>query len=64
MSDLNFNPELLALLRKQIPNKIAEEICSVQPMDGITPEHLKAAGEWLERSRLARGVHPITEEPL
>lgn len=56
--------EKLALLRKEIPNKIAEDLCSVQPMDGITYEDLRAAMDWLTNSRLSRGVHPLTEEPL
>jgi hypothetical protein len=60
----DFDPEMLAEIRKTMPQKIAEDICSVQPMDNITYEDLAAACRWLEQSRIARGVHPLTEEPL
>ena len=61
---MNFDPKMIALLREKTANEIAEAICSVQPMDKVSFESLRAAFEWLTRSRLSRGVHPLTEEPL
>ena len=60
----DFDPKLIEEIRKTTPNKIAQEICSVQPMNGVTVEHLRVACQWLEKSRLYRRVHPITEEKL
>ena len=50
--------------RSTILLKIAEELCSVQPMNDITYDTLQKSFEWLEQSRISRGVHPLTEEPL
>ena len=55
--------DLLTRIREILPDQIAKEICSIQPIT-VSIDDLYAAAEWLTQSRLNRGVHPITEESL
>jgi len=61
---MDWNSKILSELRKRIPQQIAEEIRSVQPIDDITIDDLRKAFLWLQASRIARGAYLIKEEPL
>lgn len=58
-----FDPKLLQMMRRMIPNVIAEDIINVQPMDPMIYQRLMDAA-MSEEDLLAEGYKPVSHHRL
>lgn len=54
---------LIDMMRVLIPAQVAKELVSMQPIQ-LTVDDIDTACDWIEQSRINRGVDPLTEETL